>query len=237
MKSFFCLALILFGTIGVFAQERTISKAEFDAVNKNALWAPTAWKGKSYRFVQTSEAKSEGKTQTAASGKVIIEFASLTESYLISEVKSGSKITKSESIRIGDKTYKRKGDEAWVEGTVEAKSSPKTAEANASASTATSTDNTQSDSQIEYKYIGTEKLNDLNAEVYLVIQKIKRIDSATGKESLSTITQKYWFGEDGIKLKQDTVNEMRGSDISHYTRLTFNWELDPNIRIEAPKMK
>jgi hypothetical protein len=225
------MALILIGAVGAFAQERTISKAEFDSVSKSSKWALTEWKGKSIRMIQTSEARSEGKIPTDASGKVILEFASPTVSRSISEIRSESKITKSESIRIGDKTYKRNGDEAWIEGTVEVKPQTK--------ATDTKPPAPQADEfvrQFEYKYLGTEKLNNLTANVYAEVQTAKRIDPKTNKESVTTYTKKYWFSEDGIKLKEDTVMEFTGTDVTRYTRLTVAWELDPNIKVEAPKM-
>ena len=46
MKKILFMALILFGCVGVFAQERTIEQAEFDAIYKNSFGK---W-GKSYRI-------------------------------------------------------------------------------------------------------------------------------------------------------------------------------------------
>ena len=43
MKSILCMIMLLFGFIGVFAQEKTIRQAEFDAVYQNS---PEKWKGK-----------------------------------------------------------------------------------------------------------------------------------------------------------------------------------------------
>jgi hypothetical protein len=216
--------------MGVFAQERTMSQAEFDAVIKNGKWALSEWKGKAIRMTQTSEVRREGKDQEAALGKTVIEFASPTTSHLVSEIRSESKITKSEQIRIGDKTYKRQGEGAWIEGTTEAKPAPKTTETAASSPSA----NKQAERQIEYKYLGTERLNNQTASVYATIWRTKRIVEATKSEALSTTTKKYWFSEDGVKLKEDTVSETQGVDVTLYNRLTVVWELDPNIKVEAP---
>jgi hypothetical protein len=230
MRNVLCLALILFGFIGVFSQERTISKTEFEAVSKSSQWAPTAWTGKSYRMIQTNEVRSEGKIPTHSSGKTTIDFASPTVSHLITEVRSGSKIiTKSESIRIGDKTYKRNGDEAWIEGAVESGTKSKAADTKSSASV-----DDPFVRQSEYKYLGTEKLNNLTANVYLVVETAKRTDPATNQESITTSTHKYWFSKDGVKLKEDNVMETRGLETTLYTRLTVSWELDSSIKVEAP---
>ena len=230
MKSILLAALILFGTVGVFAQERTMSKAEFDSVIKNAKWALTEWKGKSSRMIQTSEARAEGKIKEFSSGKTTIEFASPTVSRLTSEITSGSKNTKSESIRIGDKTYKRSDDGAWTEGIIEAKT--KTTEPPPPPPAPVAED--QSEKLTEYKYLGTEQLSGMTANVYVVTTKIKRLSPTTGKEVLSTSTNKYWLGEDGVKLKEESIGETRGGETSIYRRLTVVWELDPTIKVEAP---
>lgn len=234
MKSILLAALILFGAVsGVFAQERTMSKAEFDSVIKNAKWALTEWKGKALRMTQTSESKAEGKFQEFASGKTTIEFASPTVSRLISEITSRSKTTKSESIRIGDKTYKRTGDGAWIEGTTEAKTQTKTAEPPPPPPPALPGED-QAEKLTEYKYLGTEQLNGLTTNVYAVTMKIKRLNPTTNQETLSISTHKYWIGEDGVKLKDEDVGETRGGETNLYRRLTVVWELDPTIKVEAP---
>jgi hypothetical protein len=227
MKNIFCVALILIGTLAAFAQERAISKEELDAVLKhpNRL-PPIVWRDKSYRTVLTTEVKSEGKVQLHQSSKGIIEYVPRVGSRLISESKSGSKITKTESITIGDKIYKRNENEAW---TVEVKSETKRADTKPAASTFKDIDR-----QTEYKYLGTEMLNNQTTKVYESIEKIKSIDTATNEERIGTITTKYWFNEDGISLKEEVIGESRTGANTSYYRLTKAWELDPNIKIETP---
>lgn len=230
MKSILFVALVLFGFIGVFAQERTISKAEFEAVSESPnKWAPTRWTGKSYRMITTTESKISGKVPQDLSSKITIEFASPTISHFISESRMGSKISRNESIRIGDKTYKRNGDEAWIEGTVEVNPTSKKTE-----TTSPAPSNNQADSQIEYKYLGSEKLNNQTTNVYAWISKKNLIDPSTNKEKISTSIAKYWFTEDGILLKEDRVMEHKTGEVTIYNRLTTVWELDPNITVIAP---
>lgn len=227
MKNIFCIALILIGTLAAFAQERTISKEEFEAALKhpNRL-APIVWRDKSYRTVLITEIKSEGKVQLYQSSKGIIEFVPRVGSRLISESRSGSKITKTERITIGDKIYKRNENEAWI---IEVKSETKRPDTKSADSNFK-----EIDWQTEYKYLGTEILNNQTTKVYESIEKRKSINIETGEERISTITIKYWFNEDGISLKEDQIGENRiGANTSYY-RLTKAWELDPNIKVEAP---
>ena len=232
MKSILLAALIVFGVVGVSAQERTLSQAEFYSVIKNSKWALNEWKGKASRMISTSEARAEGKFQQSSSGKTMIEFASPTVSRLTSEITSDSKTTKSESIRIGDKTYKRSGDQTWVEGTTEAKAQKKTAEPPPPPPAPAAED--QAEKLTEYKYSGSEQLNGLTANVYVVTTKIKRLDPTTNKETLTMSTHKYWLSEDGVKLKDENISETRAGETNLYRRLTVVWELDPTIKVEAP---
>lgn len=227
MKYILCVALILIGTLAVFAQERTISKEEFDAVLKhpNKL-APLVWRDKSYRTVLISEIKSEGKVQLQESSKGIIEYVPRIGSRLLSESKSGEKITKTERLTIGDKVYKRNENEAW---TIEVKSETKRPDTKPEASTFK-----EIDRQTAYKYLGTEILNNQTTKVYESIEKRKSIDTATDEERISIFTTKYWFNEDGINLKEEQIIESQiGANTSYY-RLIKIWELDPNIKVEAP---
>jgi hypothetical protein len=232
MKSILLAALIVFGVVGVFAQERTLTQAEFDSIIKNSKWAVPEWKGKPLRMIQTSEARAEGKFQEFSSGKTTIEFASPNVSRLRSEITSGSKTTKSESIRIGDKIYTRSGDQDWVEGTAQAKAQTKTAVPPPPPPSPVFED--QAEKLTEYKYLGTEQLNGLTANVYAVTTKIKRLNPTTNKETLSISTRKYWISKDGVKLKEEDIGETRAGETNLYRRLTVVWELDPTIKVEAP---
>jgi hypothetical protein len=64
--------------------------------------------------------------------------------------------------------------------------------------------------------------------------KIKHIDPATNQETRNTQTTKYWFNEDGVIIKEDVVWDSRGKAVIFYNHRTSVWELDPNIKIDAP---
>lgn len=241
MKRIFCIVVILFGTIGVFAQERTISKAEFEAVSKNPnRHALVAWKGKSFRNIRTIEVKIEGPKPLDQFLKSTHEFVPnnaaesnrLYASRFVTENRTGTETTRSESIVIGDKNYKRKDNQPWTLETVEVKPKPPTTETTAPPSSVS----TVVERIIEYKYLGTEKLNNQTANIYAEIMKIKHLDPATNKETRNTQITKYWFNEDGVILKEDTVWDSRGKAVTFYNHRTSVWELDPSIKIEVPAM-
>lgn len=224
MKNILCAALILCGCIGVFAQEKTISEAEFKAVYKNS---EEAWKDKSHRRTITTESKAEGRPQTDYSSKSVVESASPTVNRVTYETSFGSKVSKRELIKIGDKSYARKEGEAWREG--DSKNEPPAVK------TISGSVN-PADVQTEYKYFGNETLNGQNAKVYAVIVKTKNVDPAGKQEILSVSTTKYWFADDGMILKSDMTMESRnGGKLSH-SRATQIWEADSNIKIESPKL-
>jgi hypothetical protein len=233
MKKILLTALMLFVAVGAFAQEKTLSQAEFDSVIKNAKWALNEWKGKPMRMTQMNETKAKGKHQEFSAGKTTIEFASPTVSRLTSEITSRSKTTKTESIRIGDKTYKRTGDQPWIEGTIDAKAQLKRYDP---PSASMPTAENQAEKLTEYKYLGTEQLNGLTANIYAATTKIKRLSHTTNKEMLSVTKRKYWIGEDGVKLKEETLIEADGGETKIYNHFTVAWELDPAIKVEAPEI-
>lgn len=239
MKSILCVALVLFGFIGVFAQERTISKAEFMAVLRNPnSQALFAWKGKSFRNIRTIEVKIEGPKPLDQFLKSTHEFVPnyatesnrLYVSRFITENRIGTETTRSESIQIGDKNYKRKGNEAWTLETVEVKPKPATTETTVSPSSVS----TEVERIVEYKYLGSEKINNQTANMYAEIMRTKHISPATNEETRNIGTTKYWFNEDGVILKEDVIWDSQSKAQRFYNHRTSDWELDPNIKIEAP---
>jgi hypothetical protein len=239
MKSILFIVLVLFGFIGVFAQERTISKAEFNVVfsNPNQL-ALIRWKGKSFRNIRTIETKVEGPKPLDQFLKSTHEFVPnyapesnrLYVSRFITENRIGSKTTKSESIQIGEKSYKRQDNEPWTEEAVEVKPKPTTTDTTASPAFVS----TEVERTAEYKYLGSEKINNQTANLYAVIIKTTHFNPTINEETRNTQTSKYWFNEDGVMLKEDIIWESRSKAVTFYNHRTSVWELDPNIKIEAP---
>ena len=224
MKNIIFAALLLFGCIGAFAQERIISQSEFETLLVNST---EKLKGKSYRTTIDTKSSAEGRPQTDFSSKMVLEFVSPTirHTFFESTFQTGTRIN--ESIRIGDKVYTREGDGNWQEKTFEAVTANK--------SKATVAEN-QDEGQPEYKYLGIEKLDNKDARVYTKISIRKSIDPATGRETSSINTTKYWFSEDGFLLKSDLVSDAKSGVMKFYTRVTQVWETDVNLNIEAPKI-
>jgi hypothetical protein len=225
MKTILCLAMILFAHIGVSAQEKSITQPEFDAVYKTSF---EKWKGKTYRMAFTAQSTVEGKPEAGHLSKSINEFASSTVSRSVMESTLNSKTSRIEAIRIDDKTYRRTGDGKWQEGVYQPYS-PKPENKPDGATN-------QEDGQIEYKYLGTEKLNNQTANVYSVIKKFKGVNSSTKKEYISTTATKYWFAEDGSILRLNMEMKSRDGIANLSFTHTSTWELDPNIKIQAPNL-
>lgn len=221
MKKILFMTLLLFGCVGVFAQERTIEQSEFDTVYRNSF----RWGRTPYRMTITSQSRTEGRSQTDYSSKTTMEFAFPVGSRITMESHFGGKDHKNETIRIGNKTYTRKNDEAWTEKLAESTPPPKPALAGS-----------ENDDQIEYKYFGSEQLNDQTATVYGKIVNRKTIHPSNNKEIVSVVTTKFWFGNGGIILKSDMEQKSRIGETLYITRLTQIWESDPNIKIEAPEL-
>jgi hypothetical protein len=99
------------------------------------------------------------------------------------------------------------GNEVWKEGKFKNKPQPLN-------------DSTSINSQIEYRFLGTEQLNTQTANAYAKIEKRKRTDSANNKETFSTITNKYWLGENGMILKSDMGMESRTGETTHHSWIT-----------------
>jgi hypothetical protein len=230
MKRFFCLAFILFAAVGAFAQEeKPIEKSEFDTISSNSY---RKFAGQSYRQTEVFQDTLTSRTptftnQNKLSSKSIMEVAARQGIRSISEFDSPTLKKRTETIRINGKIYTRTDDGEWTEEKPivrpKTESKLKTVE-----------------EQIEYKSLGTEKLDDQNASVYAKIQKQKLINESTKSEMFVTITTKYWFGEDGGRLKEEmqaerrvTSEKSRAETVSSSLRVTV-WELDPSIKIEAP---
>jgi hypothetical protein len=234
MKKILCLAFVLFASIGVFAQEKTIQQAEFETISRSSSQLLS---GKPLRIIRTVQSTvevipqtnpSDNSTKTLPSSNISIksttEFLPSVGFHTVYEFNSSSKNTKKETIRIGDKTYTREGTEEWIEL--------------AAAQVATKSKSTarKIDNQIEYKLIGSDKLDNQNTNVYAKIEKSKLINSIDNQESFASTTTKYWYGEDGRLLKRERKREIRHGRMISKFNSTIVFEVAPNIKIEAPKL-
>ncbi|MGI8468852.1 MAG: hypothetical protein ACR2N3_10395 [Pyrinomonadaceae bacterium] len=219
MNKILCLAFILSSFAGVFAQEKTIGKDEFDAVYKNAL-AKRA--DKSYRTTITFQNSSEDKPGATDSGTMIIEFIPPSTRRMVYQSNSELQNKKRETIRIKDKIYTKEDGAAWKD---------------------VSNNNRQPENKsnvvedkTEYKFLDGEMLNNQKTSVYEEIENRKRVNPADNKEITSDTTTKYWFGEGGELLKVEQSGDLHIGDKLFHNRLTKIYELDPNIKIATPQI-
>jgi len=226
MKKIFCLAFVLFSAIGIFAQEKTIEQSEFDTVVRNSY---RKFGGQSFR--QTENFQNISPNGNLITSKSVTEFAARAGRHSFYEFDSSSLKTKRETITIGGKTYMRIGDGEWTDGKIEPASNPEDKPRIVLKTV---------DEQIEYKSLGTEILDTQNANVYAKIERKKLVNEANKSETLSTITTKFWIGDDGGVIKREmqienhiTSEKNPVESVYRDTRTTV-WELDPNIKIEAP---
>jgi len=236
MKKFICLAFILFAAIGIFAQdaqEKPIEKSEFDKISLNSF---RKFAGQSYRQTEvvTGVLESilpspiEDKRQNNFSSKSITEFSFADRgSRTIYEFDSSTFKKKTETIRVGNKIYIRIDEGEWAEEKPDIRQKFENKLK-------------MIEEKIEYKSLGTEKLDSQNTSVYAKIQKQKLVNESNKSEMSVTVTTKYWFGEDGGKLKEEVQRESHVKSgkstietISNSLGVTI-WELDPGIKIEAP---
>ena len=78
MKNILRLLIILFGAIGIYAQEKVITQSQFEALYKESLdaWSLGNWKGKAFRKITITHSSLEGRPQTDYSSKSIVEYSS-----------------------------------------------------------------------------------------------------------------------------------------------------------------
>jgi hypothetical protein len=235
MKKILCLAVfVLFAAISIFAQEKTIQPAEFESVNNKAALLLS---GKARRMTRTVQSIVEVIPESNASNKSnktlqpsTISIKSTTEIlpsvgfYSVYELNSSSINTKKEIIRIGGKTYTREENGEWIATVPQVTSKSDRA-------------TKRIDTQIEYKSIGSERLNNQTTNIYAKTERSRFINSTDNQESISSTTTKYWYGEDGRLLKRERKREIRNGKMISKFNSTIVFELDPNIKIEAPKVK
>ena len=233
MTKILCLTFVLFASVNVFAQEKTIQRAEFETITRSSS---RLMAGKPRRIIRTQQSTVEIAPQTNvsnASAKSLppstISVKSVTEVLpevgfrSIYEFNSSSKNIKKEIIKVAGKTYTREGNGEWTETFSEITSKRESAARNIV-------------NQVEYKSVGSDRLGNQNTSIYAKIERSKFTNPSANRESISSTTTKYWYGEDGRLLKRERTREIRnGKMISKFNSTTV-FELDPNIKIEAPKL-
>ena len=232
MKKIFCVGLVLFLSAVSFAQEKTITKTEFDKVYRSGFqWKPDQPR----RETRTEESVFEVIPATNVTDlpavtplprkgyiKSVIEFAA-GKSHSVSESNSESISSKRETVMSGGKIYSREGNGDWKAVDLAARPKPE-------ARTKTV------DSQFEYKFLGNEVYNNQKTAVYAKIETSKIVSLTNNQQSLSTTKTKYWFGENGNLLKIETNREIKNDKSISRFQSNAIYESDPNIKIEIPNL-
>lgn len=228
MKKFFCLTFVLLTAISIFAQERNIEKAEFDAVMKYRF---VKFARQSYRITTNYENIPNATNKNKMTSKSLREYVPSQQSRMLYEFNSPAVKTRLEIIKIGGKTYARKDGGDWTEESPE-QNTDKIPEPARALKTV--------EEQIEYKAFGIVVLNDLKVSIYGKIERKKLVSESNKSEMFSTLVTKYWLDEDGGIIKEETSMENRfksekmpAESVYRHLRTSI-WEFDPNIRIEAP---
>ena len=223
MKKFIYLALVLFSATGLFAQETTIEKSDFDAALSKAF---VRFAGQSYRRTESSRDILPNENQNRVTTKSFTEFAPRARRSFY-QFDSPTVKTKKETIVIDGKTYTRLNDGEWTDKKiVPEKPSERKLE--------------EIESKTEYKSLGTEILDNRVTSVYARIDNKKFVNTSNNRELLSTNTTKFWLDEKGGLVKEETQTESRMKaaqdrpESVYRTIRTSFWEIDPTIKIEAP---
>lgn len=238
MRWIFCLAFILFNSVGIFAQSIVNIENQFlAALDKASLnWFSYS---SPYRTIQTGEItlnfKNENLDRQLSSYKIVLEIDKKIGIHAIYEVSKNSVKGKYESVNIAGKYGKfferNEEDGSWLQVDKLSKmfgssSLPSSREYKKIRELSETNQTT-----VDYKYLGNEKINHQTTNVYMTI--IKRTENS-GKNT--THVRKFWFAQDGKILKSDleiTIESEGGISRSQYIQ---TWETDENIKIQAPEL-
>lgn len=70
--------------------------------------------------------------------------------------------------------------------------------------------------------------------IFSKTETVKGIERATGAKMETTANVKYWFSLGGVMLRSESESNGRVGDKEYYLRTTSEWEFDPSITITAP---
>ena len=232
MRKLLAFAIFLVSSIGVFSQEKTIAESDFQRILGNSF---QRFSGKTYRQINIQQSSVEFLPSTNMPANILRSIApkntlvkSVTEYqphvgyYASFEFNSETSTVRREMIVIADKTYLREGNSKWAEALPKFVSEPECK-------------TKVIENQIEYKFLGTEKLDNQKTDVYSKTERSKVINLTNNMESFFIQTIKYWIGE-GSLIKFEINREISNGKTVDTYKSTSVYELDPNIRIEAPSI-
>jgi hypothetical protein len=228
MKNLFLIAVILFSGLNLFAQETTITKAEFDKAMMGNL---QALRNQPYRTIDESE--NQGLSGVSKMKVITEHFAG--NSRTIIESDSVSLSSKTERISINGKKFIRKLNAPWQEDTQAGTYKP-------------SPDWETKTNETIYKSLGEKIIDDKKAQVFQVISNRITLNKSNGFQSDNKDTTTYYFDESGLMFRSESNVETisKGKDqpdsgivnkpFKGTSKRTRKVEIDQSIRIEAPQI-
>ena len=205
----FGLAVIFLTGAVVFGQERSLEKAEFEAVVKQATDKSLS---KTRRETETIEMFAGGSSSPTSTRKSVSEVVP-PDRYYIRDVDNNS-----ERIRIGTKWFSRKNNEAWKQESGLGYGRGNGCGANVEYAVYKVFENTKLGAQTVSLYEMTSKLNDMSC--------------TTEKSRIEIWVERYWIARDGTLLKEEKLTQ--DGEKRLLKRFETVYEYDPKIRIEAP---
>jgi len=219
-------SLLLCSFINIFAQEKMVSEQEITNLRNNAY---EKLKNKTYRVIMTSEgyvnAKDSSPNQFV---KGITEYISPDRLHSIYERKTGETTFREEAISIGQKKYVKQDNENWKELLPLGNSAGNATGIGSGSGFKTAI--IDNEKTVEYKYKGKETIKNQKADLY-VVTTMRKYNSPNFK-STTVITEKFWLDKDGVFLKRESETKLNYKKVINH--ILWEYEYDPNIKIEAP---
>jgi hypothetical protein len=212
----YCSLFILIIFSNITAQERKITEQEMNAVGKN--WT---FKGKAYRVKKSSKFFDKANGKTINIFNEISEYTASGDSHTV--IESGSSfdnMKRVENFIIGKTIYNLHPRGKWKVSELKFESEEQKARR--------TTQYPEIERISEHFYKGKTLLNNQEVELYesKYIEKSKR----NSREFVTVTISKKWYNKEGMPLKIETT----GDNESGNSYSVFEFELDPDIKIEAP---
>lgn len=228
-SSIFVLITFLGLNLSIFAQGVRIRHEDFTAAHQKAF---EQLKGKPQRIIAKSVSRLEKSTNSFESFNEIIPPDKRRFLWnQKAEPKHSSSEIFTETIEIGQKRFTRIMNGAWKEEAIPPKSENKI-----------QNDKPQTEKTLEHYFLGETTYDGKPADLYeVVIRDRLKTKQPSGEETetLVLMKTKYWFGKNGLWIRDESEYEFSdavNNKVTNRQQMTRTYDYDPNIKIEAPKI-
>jgi hypothetical protein len=212
------LTILVFGvSAGAFAQERAITKKEFDDAQTASL---SKLNGVSYRRTSTFGA---GDENGKVAGTTIEESVPPDRKRTLTVMTEGENKGRTETIAIGKKTYFRKDDGLWAEKN-ESDTNRYTVMGSADLEEIKS-----------YTFLPSVKVGNETADLIREDRTFIFKNSDGSAPDKTLMVSRHWIDKAGRPLR--TEYETTELNTGAKRRQVLVYEYDPNIKIKAPKVR